>query len=635
MGVILSSILIGLLIPYSNNSNREANKFPLHVNPDTVRTEVDPYSLAQFYIQGLNGIINPVEYNLTQIMELSKSIDVPPSIKYIMNRLNGLMVKLNDEINSTENHVEVAKKYIDHKDFRNALNEINRAKYWDIHANMTLNELINVFNEFHNTIIKYKFNERIEKSVDELKKLENEIIKLQYSLNKLIKESEESSSIGIKKYFTGADTHLTINVTPSSSVIGGNVYVSGRLYTDSGPLPNRTVYFLIENENYTTNTDLSGRYDIKLAMPYLYKNTTQVYVYYVPNSSDIGLYNPSSNKTMIKLLYYKTRINLKVDKISYPGLPINITAIIYPSSNVPRSILIFMDGKLIASYNTSSNILSTEYELPSNMTLGPHMISAYVSPYKEYSSYKTYAITTVLFMDIKLDVKISPEPVTYPLSNLKIYGYIADIRGKPVSNTLVEFDTTWVDKKIYTDSLGRFSVNLGSPPALSSTSIKIVVKPTQPWYGDIIKTVNVTVVNLYVISLALLIIVGVSISVIRREKFKEIEKPRGIRREYYKEKKIDRESIREERIRRIENNILDYYNSIVNLTSKFAGPPKKYETLREYYKRVYKMLGDVANEFWGLTLLAEYTLYSGNPIYKEDIDKAKGFYENIKRVFHE
>lgn len=650
--ILLSVIILGALTPYLSISNVYGDTI-LHENPSNINTEVSPEFLLMFYNLLFRGILYPGEYNITQLSNLSNYMYIPPDMKYIISRLNELITKLDDEINKTKYHVNKTKTYIDYKAYDKALKEVKEAKYWLIHANLTLSDLERAMD----TLISYLrgyggFTERFYKERDEMNKLTNEIHSLLEYLLNLINNLEEKSKLGYEIYYGyyGKNethinqTYLDIYLNTSKAWIGSYVEVYGRLYTKNYSLPSRKIYIVLANKEMTSTTDDDGNYALRIKIPYLYMDKLLIIAFYIPEDDDIGKYTPSSNETYIDLLYYHTKLDLYINRYSHPGLPMNISFNITPwNKNITRNISIFFDRKSIGEYILSAGNYSIRYKIPDNIQIGPHIISLSISPYKEYSGCKTYQLTTISFIDININVEISPDIIIYPLSVLRLNGSITDITEYRLSNESVEIHLGNRVIKTYTDLEGEFNITAPPPAAMGLINIKILVTPNEPWYEPTSIDLRTTVINIYIVFISFIALAGVlyisnkkiagRYRELRRKIEKEVKETHV--QEAVEEAKIEklegRAEIKEKKYI-LENDVLKYYYSVVNLLKKFADPPYKNETLREYYYRIKKHLDDVSEEFWRMTLLTEYALYSGRKISLEEIEEAGKIY-NIMRGY--
>jgi hypothetical protein len=84
--------------------------------------------------------------------------------------------------------------------------------------------------------------------------------------------------------------------------------------------------------------------------------------------------------------------------------------------------------------------------------------------------------------------------------------------------------------------------------------------------------------------------------------------------------------------RRVENRVLLLYYDLVGSLSRFVDPPGADETLREYFERVRLHLDGVIDEFWRLTRITEFILYSGRDPSPDMVAEAEDLYNTIKGV---
>ena len=634
--ILVSLILIqpSLYIPYVYGA------VSLHEDPEAAGVEVDA-SLLLYYSLLLKGILYPEKYNLTSLMELYRDMSVPSDLSYILTRLNELILNLNGEINETRLHIDNAVNFIKYKAFKRALEELYDAKYSLSHANLTYQNLLQSIGELHRSLGKYHVADtRILAIRKEMSSLLSEIDSLLENLFNHVDKLREKAELGYEMYYEGKErTFLSIYVNSSEVWVGRSIEVNGRLYTENVSLSNRTIYIDVMGRRYSLETDLDGYYNITIVVPYVYVDGLFVRVFYIPIGPDLGNYTPANNETWVKLIYISTKASLNVDEYSYPGLPLNISISVSPSvPKLYRNVSVYMDDVLIGRYKVDDKGLSISYPLPSDISIGQHIISVYVEAYREYSPVKLHKASIVTYVGIKFRVAIYPNPVLYPLSKIVIHGCAIDMFGHPISHEAVKIYMGEESLDTYTDGLGNFSIEANPPFSLVSASIRIVLSPSKPWYTISMRIVTLYVINLYLILLIVLCL-GVAVYLLDRRLRRRLVKPpikevRRVRPKVVEDVVLPILKVRRVRGERYVNSVLDMYYSAVDIFSRFVEPPRRDETLREYFDRIDRILGEAREAFWSLTLLAEYTLYSGRGVDEKAVDEARRYYDLVRRFFH-
>ena len=610
----------------------------LHEFPPHTKEDFDPYFLILFYLKTINESVYLGKYEFSPLINQLTFMSIPPDLKFVVYRINEKIVNLNMQIKNAKYYVEQAEFYIHYRMYENALKEVGKARYWLASANITVNELIDAFTQLSPFLRKYsEFNEKVREVIEHLKLLFERINELINYLTHQINEIEEVAKEILDLWNGGGfiDTYLTIYSNVSEVWVGGELTIYGRLYSYIESLVNKTVFVVVNEKKYIVFTDYKGRYHVDVEIPFVYRDSLTVYVFYVPDGDDAEIYIPSFNKTTLKLLFYRTDVDLSVDYISYPGLTLNISLDLSPwEDGLTRNVSLFFDNRLVGTYTVNSSRFTISYYLPPNTSIGVHTVGVYVSPYREYSPSSAISITRIRYQNVFIRLDISPDIPIYPLSQLNIGGYVVDELNRSIGNTSI---AVYIGDEVYnvsTDMDGRFNLTVDPPFTPLYLNIRLTIDPKEPWYAASTSSYTIIVLNLYVIGIfaILTVILGyVTVKLIKRRR-----EPISIPMEE-PSKPIQSEPgeatlmpiIR--KYREFGGEIYRYYSGAVDLLSPVVGAPKEFETLREYYFRIQKSLNGVSESLWRLTLLAEYELYSGRPVTMDKVREARKLYEMIKR----
>jgi hypothetical protein len=613
----------------------------LHEDPGLVGSEVDPYFILLYYDLLIKGLLSPDEYNLTSLIELFSQISVPPDIAYLLSRLNELILGLDGELNNTRFHIDHARRYVDFKIFDKALDELYLARYWLVHANLTYLDLIDAVDELVRILPRYGLvSDKFYEIRGEISELLGELDSLLLYLLSLIEEVYMVAEEGYIEYYVGKNvTYISIFLNVSEAWVGDFIRVSGRLYTKNYSLPGRLVYIVVGDGVYSTYTGDDGWYDIVVRIPYIYVDSIGVKVFYVPGGDDTDFYTPAYNESRLDLLYFKTSAILDVDKVSYPGREFSFRLSVFPwFEGLERNVSIFIDNVLVGRYLISTPYTSFSYFIPFNMSIGQHVLNVFIEGYMEYSPLMVYSIFRVSYIDIDIYMNVTPTIILYPIDSISVDGRIVDMFGSPLSHELVKISVDGSVVEMYTDVDGYFNASFSSPPTLFGGAVKIVVYPSEPWYREVSRSISITVINIFFISLSLAAILGIIILLSRwfgRPEYVEgVSRPRRL---VVPSRVVELERVaRARRVpRRVDGGVVGIYRSIVELLSRYFEPPGRYETLREYYYRIRDRLGDLSSDFWRLTLLAEYELYSGKVVSGEEFSEANRIYISFREWYYE
>ena len=633
--IILAMVLIQPLTVYAYSN------IPLHEDPEAVGVEVDA-SLLFYYALLFKAILYPEDYNLTSLIELYRDMYVPSDLEYILSRMNELIISLDKDVNETRFHIGHAMDYINFKAFKEALEELYEARVSLAHANITYQDLLEAIDELLRAFSKYKVVDgRFTEARDELRNLSQEIEALLKLLLTQIESLEEESEHGYQLYYEGKEeTFLTIYVNSSEAWVGSVIQVYGRLYTRNTSLSYRVIRLHVGGVEYTTVSNASGDYSFDVRLPYVYRDSVLVTVYYIPSERDVEVYAPAINKTVVKLLYIRTSVSIEVDEKAYPGLPLNITISLSPSAvNMSRRVSIYIDDVFMGRFPVRDRF-STSFTLPPDTVIGRHIIGVDVEAYKEYAPAKTYRFFTVTYMDIDFEIDVSPKVVIYPIVKPTIHGRAVVPPDKPFADRLVQIYVDSTVYEAYTSGIGYFSISIDPPFTIVSFTVRATIHPGEAWYPKVTKVVQVYTVNLYLLLLIGLLLLGsiyVLNRVLGRRPVETVEEaPRRERRVRIVEDVVIPTLISRRPKPPVERDpVVNIYYSAVKIVSDKVGSPSYDETLREYFRRASPALGDARDAFWRLTLMAEKFLYSGYKSTEEDVSLARSYYEEVRRILHE
>lgn len=618
------------------------SEIPLHEDPGAVGVEVDA-SLLFYYALLFKAILYPEGYNLTSLMELHRDMYIPSDLEYILSRVNELILSLDRDINETRFHIGRAVDYISFKAFEEALDELYEARVSLTHANITYRYLLEAIDELLRAFPKYGVvGGRFTEARDELRTLLEEIEGLLRQILMERESLEEEGERGYQLYYEGKEeTFLDIYLDSSEAWVGSVIKVYGRLYTRNISLSHRVIRLHVEGVEYTTVSDASGDYSFDVTLPYVYRGGVLVTVYYIPGGEDVEVYAPAINKTLVKLLYIKTGLSIEVDEEAYPGLPLNVTiSLSPPTENVSRWVSIYIDDFFMGRFPVRGS-LSTSFTLSPDTVIGRHIISVDVEAYREYSPAKAYRFFMVTYMDIDFEMDVSPKVVVYPIIKPVVYGRAVVPPGKPSADNLVEVRVDSLVYEVYTDGLGYFSISIDPPFTIVSFTVRATLYPGEPWYPKVSRVVQVYTVNLYLLLLlatALFISVSILVRLMGGRGGGGVEEQprRGRRIQPAEDVVIPVLKLMRSRPRPRGGGdpVLDMYYSAVGILSSKVGPPRYNETLREYFRRVWDVLGGARDAFWGLTLMAERVLYSEYRASEEDIGLARSYYGEVRRELY-
>ncbi len=623
--LILLIIFLILFIPIA-----EASKPPPHINPSQIPAKAYPTSLLHYYIDIFTGILYPGEYNISSLINLLKYSGYSSNIMYVVNRLNEYILLFNNYLNETKFHIDRAELLMNYSAYDEALNELEKAKYNIIKANMTYQEINPVLNELTSLIGRYTEYTSVKKFHEarvKLDKLLSTIEHLMTKLRNIIKMNYENAKENYELYFENKTrTYILFKLNTSSIWVGESIFLNGILTTENTSLPYRKILIKLYNRSYTVLTNETGEFNIVLQVINIYKSRIRLDLFYTPKGNDSRLYTPSHNSTIINLSYINTSIDIYCDKIGYPGKPINITIHITPSETL-RNTLIYIDDKLIKTQQ-STDTLKIKYILPGNISLGKHVLKAVVSANGIYGSGLGIYMFTVEYKPVYLNTSLNTYLAIYPFTRVSVNGILYTDADRPLVNKTLEVYIGSQIIHVKTDSNGRFNIKFSPPLYLGSYRFNIYFKPDKPWFTYVSRTFTI-----FIFPSHLLLIIPVLIAVLYYY-IKRVNKEEIVSEGEEKSETIFEEAKVEETKSIVSHGPASkYYMDILNILSKKGYSIKPYETIREYYNRIRDYLGEYSKKFWTLTLLTEYEIFSGEKLSDRDVERAEALYKDIlKRV---
>ncbi len=641
--------VLALNITYYPNQYRYLEIISPHENPANISGRIDPVFILRYYVILLRGLLNPSMYNLTELIKYTSLFGLPSDIMHILQRINELILELNEEINRTKYHLNRARLYITYGIYDEALNEINISKFNLAKANITYSELVDAVDKLCKKLNPFLYSsilKVIAKDKTELLKLLDQINALLMGLDNLINHYYTTARNLYEKVCLGRSrVIIAFSVNSTSVWIGEPFEIKGYLRDENGSLlPNRKLIIRFGNKTYTLYTNSSGLFKKEIYAPYYYGGKLILDIFYIPEAEDKRLYIPIHNSTIITIKFIKTQISLIASEFLHPCDILNISITVWPITP-SRIAYIYLDDILLKKMNLIYGKGYYSYKLPPNISIGPHILKVFVKASRKYSSASKSLIITVSYIGVILNVSTNTGVVFYPFTKINVFGSIRDIYGNNLSNELIEVYIAGKSYKLHTNSSGRFTASFYPPFHNGLLSIRIEFKPQEPWYPNLSRTIQIVVINQFLI-IGVFGLITITAYLIKRrysyikdvlskilrskEDFYSIDLTQRSKRFYQTVGKVKQSTREISKAYLRFSKISDYYELAVRVLSKLFREPLPNETLREYYKRIEKLLEeDIRHAFFKLTLLREYELYSTNPITSKMIEEAKRYYNII------
>lgn len=641
---ILFIFIVNIILP---NPNIYLQVSP-HEDPNMASSELDPASLLTYYILIFRSLLGLKNLNLTELLSAFKYMDLPNDIIYIINRLNELSASLYNDINQTSILLDRAKLLIEYRAYEEAYNLLEQAKIHIYNANRTLNQIELVINELRSRLSKYIIDPndpRFTMATQEFKFLINRLNELLQELFNLLNKLFYEAESGLTQIPGLLTTFITIYTNASVVRIGDELLIYGVLNSSKGPLINRKVNIISPFANVSVLTDEEGRYEAILFVSGYYKNSAIIDVFYIPTGDDKNLYKPAHNKTIIKVIYIKTKLIVDAPKFAYPGLSVEFIISIFPwSENVSRKLLVKFDNEVLYSGYVYNSTIKITKEINDKISLGPHMLHVYVFPFIEYSDATYDWILIVTYKRIYFSVESAGSYAIFPLGKIRIFGEAKDLKGNPLINETIEIKAGNRLYTLYTNDSGKFAFSLDAPFLFGDYYITVTFKPREKWYPIVTRQLKIYVINAVVLLLFVssITIISIYLDLNPKKLLRYIPRPRPApspttlksREVAFRESKrqVAKKAIGEWVILKGIGKIIPIYKAVISYLSKIIGLPKPTETVREYYRKAEPHITPVKSEFWKLTLYTEYELYSGKSIKESMVREAKRLKEVILRV---
>ncbi len=654
-----------------------------HVDPDKIEERLDPISLVIIYINVLRGLS---DLNLNESLihvDILKNASVPYDIRLVMNKLNELISELALLINNTVYELNKTEEYLEENNIVEANKSISKAALYLFKANTTLNELLSAWYEFKRHLSMYVVHEYRPRFLEYTVQLELLFKRLDRLLNKLYELKQDLETKIVVSTMVSPNkinTSITIYYYNQSIHPGGILVLNGSLISEEGiPLANKRlrIYVYVQNKRLIEKevfTNSQGIFYANITMPQTYylwramkpglvKFNSSIYVVYTPLTQD----NYSGSHVILNTTYYYYRSKLKVIGKTTAYVGSNLTykiKILPPNVAINRTLRIFLDSKNIANISLplASSYRTIKIKLPSNISIGQHFINITLLGYKQFSLDSIRLPIIVQHIPIYVSVSY-PQTIVYPIQRLRINGSITDYYGEPVVNATIIVG----DERAFTNINGSFNMSI------SITSINIIgglvvlnltVKPVEPWYPVVNKTLRINYINLYTIVgitsyIAIAIIIAptlVKINIYKRSRVEkkaikiskmlrgpklatigEEEKIPGNILERMLAKRKASISISETALKmikleyRLKRNIIvdKLLEMLLVLGTKYSKPLSS-ETLREYVLRISRdMPRQIAEKVSLIITLVEKELYSKTELALDEKRKLMTLIEEV------
>jgi len=588
-----------------------------HVNPETVREDIDPLTLLRAYAMIAEGILGEeVPLNFTLLISEIRGLHVPDWARARVGEVARLLDRVYREMREGTDLAERAEELAMMGELEEAARLAGLARAELARANASLAKLYKVYDALCHTLLKAvppAARERFEALRREFKGLLDELAARIAGLYERCLGFEEKPP-------PAARTVVTIEAEPREVVVGSWIVVRGVLRSVHGPLPGRTVVVSSPVGGVAVRTGADGGYEARLRVVGYYNETMRITVAYAPSGSDAEAYLPALNHTVIRVLFVRTSLWVYVPSLLAAGSDLNVTLLIHPFGG-PRNLTIEVDGE--AAYRGVVAEPTAEVALRVDLPPGPHVVQVSVGPLGVYSGASARRVVSLVASPVLFVVKAERRILLYPLDSVVVVGKAVDLEGGPLRNATVEVRVGGAVRCAKVGSDGSFRVEAPIPWTVGP--VRVAVRLLAPNVARD-RVVVVSVVNLYLAALLSTAAAALSLSVARARRLRV---PRVKRRPPppRRPREVTKAPAPAFRLSR-GGPAVRLYEAAVRLLARVQPPPKPSETLREYYRRVQSALGPVRG-LWALTRMAEYELYSGRRLEERMLAPLKRLYRVV------
>jgi hypothetical protein len=646
-GLLIFLVIISIFGPCAIGSAEVAG-VP-HEDPDEAQNTLDSLSFLTGYVDIFTLIANGQYANASQLSQQLSYISVPADLSYLINRYNNLTQQLIEKLNDIDITLNNASRLLDQYRLSEARDALDHAGVvvaeaqillGDIKdATATVSQKIGVFSAAAGNKIQQAYAQ-LQSLLDKMQELIDRYHSLLQQINQRHNEEEIKN---IKA------TSITLSLNATECFVGGYLSASGALTSDGQALANRAVVLTLDGYDISTvNTGLDGSYNAVIQIPYKYVSSVAIQAYYAPTGSDRGTYLGSTSPTVtVKVLYYSTILNVSTPSVAYPGLSLTLNGVVTSQNDVPldgRQVKVLLDGIVIAQDTTNVNgTFNTRSAINASAKLGNHTLTVTVAPRGLFSGTTVTRSLTITKLATTLEVS-NPAFIMLP-AQLQVKGTVKATSG-PLGNADITIVFADVSATAKTESDGTFNITIGVPFStvlVGDQTLRVVTQPTQPWQAVASKTVSVFVLNVVSIGLmlaAFLAVVLVLYVRFAKGKNKKTTIPTSqdttIVTAPHKDVAVTVPTvIAERKLEGFRGRVIETYIEAISIVQSVTGVSASLTmTLREYLQSASPKLHDAIGVFSELTLLAEFVLYSTQPISESDSKKAEELAKEIRMILN-
>jgi hypothetical protein len=617
-----------------------------HEDPTETQSAIDAYSFLSEYVGIFALMANRQYHNASDLNKQLSHITVPPELKYIINRYNQLTQELISTLSELQTSLDTASSLLDQNRLNEAGDVLERAGvlvskaqilFDDLKdATTTLSQKMGVFAAPAQSKVREAYNQ-LESMLQRLKDLIDLYHKLLERTNQRVQEIKDQNLNAVS---------LTLRLNSTNCFVGSYLTAEGSLTAKSNALSNRLVdLFLDGTKVTTTTTDKNGFYTTTIQVPYKYVDSIQINTGYTPAGKDKELYLAALSPTIkVKVLYYKTLLEVAAPSVAYPGLPLSVNGKVTNQDGTPlkeRQIKVHLDGTLKAQTESSSEgTFSLKFTVDTSEKLGKHSLTITAQANGLYAPATEKRTLTIQQMASYLKVDAS-QFIVLP-ARLQVTGTVSSANSALKGATvLVEFTNVTAQTKTAGD--GSFSITLDVPlnTALAGNQeLKVTANPAEPWQASTQAKSNVFALNSVSTGIALASSASVfAVAFMRMAKIKK-QQPLPLQIQSLSSLQAPKQetpdpihTFPQTKLEGKKGAILKaYLEALAEVQTVTGNTLTATMTLREYNQLTCKGIGCACEPFTCLTTLAEKSLYSPHPAHQEEQQRAEELKETVRRI---
>ena len=377
----------------------------------------------------------------------------------------------------------------------------------------------------------------------------------------------------------------------------------------------------------STYTLPNGSYRALVEAPYLYVGKVKVQAVYVPEGSDLEVYEAArSPEETLTLLYLATGVSFKSPLCAYPGVPLTVEGEVRvegePSPS--REVKVYLARRLVAeAVSDAEGRFKVNVTPPLDLPPSVYRLAVYVEPRGIASGAWASRNLKLVRVEGALRLKV-PSLVVLP-SPVAVEGFFTSPLPSAGGEVRVEVGGA---VSVVRAVNGSFEAHVYLPIASSMTGlyeVKAFYSPDEPWNKEAEASVRVLVVNplnLVLASLAAFLVVSAA----RRSRLRPrpFEEAKPLITEALKPRPKPRLAVFTGRRGEV---VKAYREALERVEDRSGVYMEAYHTLREYLREVLGKLGPIGVFFARLTELAERALYAGLEPSEREVSEA----EELKR----